>query len=138
MPADARRKSNRERLAARARGRGRRPGPGRRAAENLLAGTVAAVVVLVALVAVIVVQTPADLALGHRRLCRRRRREPRSSVGSAAAPVTVDLYEDFQCPNCKALEAQSGSTLAQLSPPERCRRATTGWRSSTRARTSST
>jgi len=36
------------------------------------------------------------------------------AVGSADAPVTVDLYEDFQCPNCKALEAESGSTLAQL------------------------
>ena len=35
-------------------------------------------------------------------------------VGSADAPVTVDLYEDFQCPNCKAFEAESGSTLAQL------------------------
>jgi protein-disulfide isomerase len=36
------------------------------------------------------------------------------AVGSADAPVAVDLYEDFQCPNCKALEAESGSTLAQL------------------------
>ena len=25
-------------------------------------------------------------------------------VGSTDAPVTVDLYEDFQCPNCKAFE----------------------------------
>jgi protein-disulfide isomerase len=28
--------------------------------------------------------------------------------------VTVDLYEDFQCPNCKTFEDESGSTLAQL------------------------
>jgi protein-disulfide isomerase len=35
-------------------------------------------------------------------------------VGSATAPVTVDLYEDFQCPNCKAFEDATGSTLAQL------------------------
>jgi protein-disulfide isomerase len=35
-------------------------------------------------------------------------------VGSATAPVTVDLYEDFQCPNCKAFEAESGQTIAQL------------------------
>jgi protein-disulfide isomerase len=34
-------------------------------------------------------------------------------VGSADAPVTVDLYEDFQCPNCKAFEDTSGATLAQ-------------------------
>jgi protein-disulfide isomerase len=35
-------------------------------------------------------------------------------VGSADAPVTVDLYEDFQCPNCKNFEDQTGKTLAQL------------------------
>ena len=50
---------------------------------------------------------------------RRGRRRPTSTarsiaVGSADAPVTVDLYEDFQCPNCKAFEDESGSTLAQL------------------------
>jgi protein-disulfide isomerase len=36
------------------------------------------------------------------------------AVGSADAPVTVDLYEDFQCPNCKAFEDATGSTLAGL------------------------
>ena len=35
-------------------------------------------------------------------------------VGSTDAPVTVDLYEDFQCPNCKNFEDQTGKTLAQL------------------------
>ena len=35
-------------------------------------------------------------------------------VGKASAPVTVDLYEDLQCPNCKAFEAQDGATMAQL------------------------
>ena len=38
----------------------------------------------------------------------------RSSSGIADAPVTVDLYEDFQCPNCKAFEDETGETLAQL------------------------
>jgi protein-disulfide isomerase len=28
--------------------------------------------------------------------------------------VTVDLYEDLQCPNCQAFEAAGGQTLAQL------------------------
>ena len=28
--------------------------------------------------------------------------------------MTVDLYEDFQCPNCKAFEDTTGGTLAQL------------------------
>jgi protein-disulfide isomerase len=36
------------------------------------------------------------------------------AYGSKSAPVTVTLYEDFQCPVCKAFEAQSGSTLAKL------------------------
>jgi protein-disulfide isomerase len=80
----------------------------------VLGGIVAGVVVLVALVVVIVVQTqrtapsadaavPANVVDGTV-----------IPVGSADAPVKVDLYEDFQCPNCKALEAESGSTLAQL------------------------
>jgi protein-disulfide isomerase len=29
-------------------------------------------------------------------------------------PVTVDLYEDFMCPNCKNFEATSGATLRRL------------------------
>jgi protein-disulfide isomerase len=28
--------------------------------------------------------------------------------------VRVDLYEDFQCPNCKTFEDESGRTLARL------------------------
>lgn len=35
-------------------------------------------------------------------------------VGQPAAPVAVDLYEDFQCPVCKAYEQQSGATLDEL------------------------
>jgi protein-disulfide isomerase len=35
-------------------------------------------------------------------------------VGRPGAPVTVDLYEDLQCPNCQAFEAANGATLAQL------------------------
>jgi protein-disulfide isomerase len=37
-----------------------------------------------------------------------------SATSSGSTPVAVNLYEDLQCPNCKAFEAQSGSTLAQL------------------------
>ena len=33
-------------------------------------------------------------------------------VGRIKAPVTVTLYEDFQCPVCKQFEAESGKTLA--------------------------
>jgi len=35
-------------------------------------------------------------------------------VGSANAPVTVDFYEDFQCPVCKQFETTTGSTVQSL------------------------
>jgi protein-disulfide isomerase len=37
-----------------------------------------------------------------------------TSSSGGPSPVVVNLYEDLQCPNCRAFEAQSGSTLAQL------------------------
>jgi protein-disulfide isomerase len=33
-------------------------------------------------------------------------------VGRSTAPVTVTLFEDFQCPVCKTFEAESGKQLA--------------------------
>jgi protein-disulfide isomerase len=82
--------------------------------RNLLGGIAAAVAVLVALVVVVLVQT-------HRTTPSAAAATPTHTVdgtvipvGSASAPVTVDLYEDFQCPNCKAFEAKAGSTLAKL------------------------
>lgn len=35
-------------------------------------------------------------------------------LGQASAPVTVTVYEDFQCPACRAFEQRSGATLLQL------------------------
>jgi protein-disulfide isomerase len=35
-------------------------------------------------------------------------------VGNQQAPVTVDLYEDFQCPICKQLESTLGPQIAPL------------------------
>jgi protein-disulfide isomerase len=35
-------------------------------------------------------------------------------VGRTSAPVTVTLYEDFQCPICRDFEKTSGSTLRSL------------------------
>jgi protein-disulfide isomerase len=35
-------------------------------------------------------------------------------VGQASAPVTVDLYEDFQCPVCRRFESTDAGTLASL------------------------
>jgi protein-disulfide isomerase len=36
------------------------------------------------------------------------------AVGQADAPVTVAVYEDFQCPVCASFEAANGATLDQL------------------------
>jgi len=35
-------------------------------------------------------------------------------VGRASAPVTVEFYEDFQCPVCKQFETTTGSTVQSL------------------------
>jgi protein-disulfide isomerase len=36
------------------------------------------------------------------------------AIGDESAPVTIDLWIDFQCPFCRALEQDSGPTLQQL------------------------
>ena len=92
--------------AARARAERRR--------RSLLGGVVAGLVVLVALVVVVVVQTQRTTTSASAATPPNTTGGTEIVVGSASAPVTVDLYEDFQCPNCKAFEAESGSTLAQL------------------------
>jgi protein-disulfide isomerase len=114
VPADTTRRTNRERLAARRAAETAAKARAERRRRTVLGAVGAAVAVLVALAVVIVVQmqrtsTSVDAAV------------PANTVdgtvivvGSADAPVTVDLYEDFQCPNCKAFEAASGATLAQL------------------------
>jgi protein-disulfide isomerase len=81
----------------------------------VIGAVVAAVVVVVAVVVTIFVQhsrtaTAADAAV------------PKNTVdsgqvvvvGQANAPVTIDLYEDFQCPVCQNFESTTGSTLAGL------------------------
>jgi protein-disulfide isomerase len=87
----------------------------RRRQRSLVGGVVAAVLLVVAVVVGIVVQTgrtatSADAAVPANTV------DDGTTVvvGSTAAPVTVDIYEDFQCPNCKAFEDATGPTLAQL------------------------
>ncbi|MCU1614029.1 MAG: oxidoreductase [Frankiales bacterium] len=81
--------------------------------RNLLGGVAAAVVLVLAVVTVFLVQSSRTATTANAPV-------PANTtngmivVGNAGAPVTMDLYEDFQCPNCKAFEAQSGSTMAQL------------------------
>lgn len=36
------------------------------------------------------------------------------TVGSATAPVTLDVYLDFQCPACRSYEIRSGATIDEL------------------------
>jgi protein-disulfide isomerase len=40
--------------------------------------------------------------------------EDATGIVSGTGPVTVDIYLDYLCPNCRAFEEQAGSTLAKL------------------------
>jgi protein-disulfide isomerase len=114
VPAEATRRSNRERIAARRAAEAAARARAARRRRAIWGGVAAAVAVVVAVVAVILVQThrtstPAAAAVPAHTVA-----GTVIPVGSAKAPVTVDLYEDFQCPNCKAFESESGATLAKL------------------------
>jgi protein-disulfide isomerase len=92
--------------AARARAERRR--------RTLRGGVAAGVAVLVALVVVVLVQTHRTTPSAHAAVPAHTVDGTVIAVGSARAPVTVDLYEDFQCPNCRAFEDKTGTTLATL------------------------
>jgi protein-disulfide isomerase len=115
VPDNAKRRAARTRIeekraveaAARARAQRRQ--------RTLVGAIVAAVLVVAAVVVTIVVQnsrtaTATDAAV------------PANTVdsgqvivvGQTSAPVTIDLYEDFQCPVCQNFESTTGSTLASL------------------------
>jgi protein-disulfide isomerase len=114
VPADTTRRSNRERLAARRAAEAAARARAEHRRRTVLGGIVAAVAVVVALVVVIVIQTVRTSTSADAAAPANTVDETVIAVGSADAPVTVDLYEDFQCPNCKAFEDESGATLAQL------------------------
>jgi protein-disulfide isomerase len=101
---EVRRRAEQLRLAEEAKARRRR--------TAVVAGAAVAVLVLVVLVGYFVQSnrgsttasggaTPANLVGG-------------GVVVGAAAPVTVTVYEDFQCPVCKAFEQTTGPTLDAL------------------------
>ncbi|MPQ98425.1 thioredoxin domain-containing protein [Modestobacter sp. I12A-02628] len=118
MPTDHRPLSGRAAAQQRIAARRAAESAARQAAERrhrqLVGAVVTAVLLVVAVVVVVAVQssrtstaadaaTPAGTTGGYA-----------FAVGQADAPVTVQLYEDYQCPNCKAFEDAAGSTLEQL------------------------
>jgi protein-disulfide isomerase len=115
MSGESKRAAARQRIATRRAAEAAARAAAARRRRTVIGGVVAALVLVVVLVAVVVVQTrrtsasadaaaPANTA-GNGYVF---------AVGSADAPVTLDLYEDFQCPNCKALEDSTGSTIDEL------------------------
>jgi protein-disulfide isomerase len=83
--------------------------------RTITSGLVAGVVVLVALVVVIVVQTHRTSVSSHAAVPAQTTDGGNVvTVGQASAPMTVDLYFDYQCPNCKMFEDQNGATIDQL------------------------
>ena len=81
--------------------------------RTLIGGIAAVVAVVLAVVVVIAVQsartsTSADAAVPAHTT------DGAIVVGQATAPVTIDLYEDLQCPVCQQFEAANRSTLAGL------------------------
>jgi protein-disulfide isomerase len=114
VPAETTRGANRERIAARRAAEAAARARDERRRRTVLGGVAAAVAVLIALVVVIVVQTQRTSTAAGAAVPANTVDGTVISVGAAGAPVTVDLYEDFQCPNCKAFEDATGSTLAQL------------------------
>ncbi|MFQ1000544.1 DsbA family protein [Modestobacter sp. SSW1-42] len=113
-PPQSRKAAARARIAERRAAEAAAQAAAERRRRTVVGAVVAAVVLVVALVAVVLVQTnrtstdaaaatPPGTVDGYA-----------FAVGAADAPVTVDVYEDFQCPVCAQLEETSGGTLTSL------------------------
>jgi len=110
---ESKREAARQRIAAKRAAEAAERAKAQRRQRTVVGGVVAAVVV--AVVAVVLVQT-------HRTSTSASAAVPANTtdggyafqVGNADAKVTLDMYEDFQCPNCKNLEDDSGATIDQL------------------------
>jgi protein-disulfide isomerase len=115
MSGESKREAARQRIAARRAAEVAARAAEQRRRRTLIGGVLAAVVLVVVLVAVVVVQTRRTAtASGAAAPAHTVDNGYVFAVGPADAPATVDLYEDFQCPNCKALEDAAGSTIDGL------------------------
>jgi protein-disulfide isomerase len=112
---ESKREAARQRIAEKRAAEALARAKAQRRQRTVVGGVVAAVVLVVAVVAVVLVQT-------HRTSTSASAAVPANTtdggyafqVGNADAKVTLDMYEDFQCPNCKNLEDNSGATIDQL------------------------
>jgi protein-disulfide isomerase len=114
VPGSGTRRTNRERIAARRAAEAAARAQAQRRRRTLLGAAAAVVALFVALVVVVVVQTARTTPSADAAVPANTVDGTVVAVGSADAPVTVDLYEDFQCPHCKDFESESGATLAAL------------------------
>lgn len=76
-------------------------------------GTVVGIVAVVLFAALVGIgvywnQRPADVAVPANSTA------TGTTVGNPAAPKTIDIYQDFQCPACKQFEQTTGSTIDQI------------------------
>jgi protein-disulfide isomerase len=115
VPAENRREAARRRIAEKRAAEALARAHARRRRRAVVGGVVAAVVVVLAVVVGIVVQTartstPADAAAPAGTVDD----GTGIAVGQPDAPVTVAVYEDFQCPVCASFEATNGATLDRL------------------------
>ncbi|MEI4270506.1 thioredoxin domain-containing protein [Klenkia sp. LSe6-5] len=104
----------RQRIAAKRAAEAAAQAAEQRRRRTVIGASVAAVVVVVAVVVAIVVQTSRSAVDGDAARPAGTAADGNGytfAVGQADAPVTVDLYEDFQCPVCKQFEDAAGATL---------------------------
>ncbi|MCF6744710.1 disulfide bond formation protein DsbA [Blastococcus sp. KM273128] len=112
-PGPRRRPTARQRIAARRAEEAARAVAARRR-RSVTTGLAVAALLAVAIALVVVVQSSRTSSAGAAVPANTVQGGTAIAVGDAGAPVTLDVYEDFQCPACAEFETRSGTTLAEL------------------------